>query len=207
MEPTKPQTKTKSNITENFKQILIGNPNLILSLSAMAISLFTLFILMYQSHLLSRQFELAKKQQYASVLPYLEIGPSFGSDFFHVYLNNTGVGPAFIKDVYIVADSTYYQLDLFGFISEFSTPEDSLGAFSYSSLYPGRVLQAGAELRLLSTSGSIHDTRHLRNFLFNKAPILVVEFASIYDQRWILDSRFLSTPIPKEDYEPWYIAK
>lgn len=197
-EKTSPKNKKGS--------FLNANTNMIVSISAIGISLMTLFVLMYQSHLLSKQFELAQKHQYASVLPYLEIGPSVRSDAFHINLGNTGVGPAFIKDVYIVVDSTWYQLDIYGFVDQFAEASDSLGRFSYSSLYPGRVIQAGKNLNLLSVTGE-RESRNFLTFLDKHQPILVVEFASVFDQRWIIDSRFLSTPIPKEEYVPIYVRR
>lgn len=177
------------------------NTNLIISLSAITISLFTLFILIYQSQLLSRQFELAQKQQFASVLPYLEIGPSFGLDYFHIILMNTGIGPAFIKDVYIYDNGEKYQLDLYGYITKFRTPQDSLGQLRYSSLFPGRVIQAGNDFVLISSDASVRDAQQLRNFFMSRENfMLVIEYASVFDERWIIDSAFLSVPIPKDEY-------
>lgn len=177
------------------------NTNLILSLSAITISLFTLFILIYQSHLLSRQFELAQKQQFASVLPYLEMGPSFGMDYFRFLIMNTGIGPAFIKDVFIYENGEKYQLDLYGYVSEFSTPDDSLGSIRYSSLFSGRVIQPGTEFLLIASDESVQDAQMLRNFFMKREHfMLVIEYASVFNERWIIDSRFLSSPIRKDEY-------
>lgn len=48
---------------------------------------------------------------------------------------------------------------------------------------------------------------NFQSFLDKHQPVLVVEFASVIDERWILDSCFLSTPVPIEDYEPIYTRK
>lgn len=185
----------------NRKNKSAWNANRIVSISAISISLFTLFILIYQSRLLSRQFELAQKQQYASVLPYLEIGPSFGSDYFRIILSNTGIGPAFIKDVYILYNDDKYALDLFQFLNEFATPADSLGQYGYSSLYTGRVLQPGTVHELIWSDASPFDAGKLRTFFIEKDIVLVIEYASVYDERWILESTYPPIPIPKGEYQ------
>lgn len=178
------------------------NANRIVSLSAISISLFTLFILIYQSRLLSQQFELMQKQQYASVLPYLEIGPSFSGDRFHITLSNTGIGPAFIKDVFVIYEGEKYQLDAYGFLEKFVTPEDSLFNITYSSLYEGRVMQSGADLMLIGAINSERNAYHLRRFFMEKESLVFgLEYASVYDERWILESRYPPIPIPKEEYE------
>lgn len=73
------------------------NADKIVSLSAMAIALFTLVVLLYQSNILERQYELTVKQQKASVLPYIFFGDSFSEDYYEIFIENKGMGPAFIK--------------------------------------------------------------------------------------------------------------
>jgi hypothetical protein len=178
------------------------NTNRIIGLSAIAISLFTLFILIYQSRLLSRQFELAQRQQFASVLPYLEVGPSFGLDYFRITLSNTGIGPAFIKDVFVYYNDERHEMDLHRFLEKFSTPEDSIVQIRYSSLFNGRVIQPGAELVLISADESPHHAAKLREFFMSKDSLIFgIEYASVYDERWVLESTYPPIPIPKDEYE------
>lgn len=193
----KPRKKYYHN---NRRNKSAWNANRIVSISAICISLFTLFILIYQSRLLSRQFEQAQKQQYASVLPYLEIGPSFGYDYFRVVLSNTGIGPAFIKEVFILYNDEKYEMDLFRFLEEYATPADSIGQYGYSSLYPGRVIQPGSFHELIWSDASSFDAGKLRDFFTTKDIVLVIEYASVYDERWILESTYPPIPIPKGEY-------
>ncbi len=176
--------------------------NRIVSISAISISLFTLFILIYQSRLLSRQFDLAQKQQFASVLPYLEIGPSYSGDTFHITLSNTGIGPAFIKDVFAIYEGERHQLDAYGFLEKYVTPEDSLLNITYSSLYEGRVIQPGTDLMLIGAINSTRDAQNLRSFFMEKESLIFgIEYASVYDERWVLESIYPPIPIPKEEYQ------
>ncbi|KEO72274.1 hypothetical protein [Anditalea andensis] len=76
--------------------------NRLLSFSAMFISAVTLFILIYQTSLATKQFDLEQKQQLASVMPYLLVATSYMSeDEFTVTVENLGIGPAFIKNVQV----------------------------------------------------------------------------------------------------------
>ena len=73
------------------------NSDKIVSISAILISLATMAIYLYQTHLI-------KKQQNASVMPYIRIMYSFDNDRFEVLVLNEGLGPAFIDEV-----NTYYM--------------------------------------------------------------------------------------------------
>lgn len=89
------------------------NSDKIISLSAFVISIATLLALMYQIRLSGEQNELVRKQQYASVLPYLaiQVGTNNGSELFRLTLKNNGVGPAFIDEIRVVYNSQTYVGD------------------------------------------------------------------------------------------------
>ena len=61
----------------------------ILSVSAMVIGVGSLFVILYQTHLM-------RQSQHASVMPYLMIGFTSNSGGIHVNLRNAGIGPALI---------------------------------------------------------------------------------------------------------------
>src|SRR6186997_391236 len=64
----------------------------IVSLSAMAVSIGSLFIIVYQTYL-------TRQAQHASVLPYLYFSLSSNDEGVAVRLTNSGIGPAVIDDV------------------------------------------------------------------------------------------------------------
>jgi hypothetical protein len=199
----KSSKSVKKQTRKVTKKKIFWNADKIVSLSAISISLFTLIILIYQARLLNRQFEVQRQQQYASVLPYLEIGPSFGNDYFQINIGNTGIGPAFIKDVYVMNSKERFSLDFYDYYTKYASQElqQSVGAVSYSRLYQGKVLQAGQIVKMISKTGDYDEVKNFSNFFIKQDSFkLVVEYASVYDERWIIDSDFPPNPMPKKEY-------
>lgn len=79
--------------------------NRIMGISAIFISLISLFAVIYQSYLSKEENEMNRIQQSASVLPYLHDWYSNTNNEYKLVIENKGVGPAFIKDV------VFYGLD------------------------------------------------------------------------------------------------
>jgi hypothetical protein len=71
------------------------NTDRIVSLSAMAVGIGSLFIIVYQTHLI-------RESQHASVLPYLMVAINSNDSGIHVTLSNAGIGPALIEDVRVL---------------------------------------------------------------------------------------------------------
>ena len=90
-----------------------------LSLLAIIASLGTLFTVAYQT-------DLIRKQQYASVLPYLEIWNSTGGDSYRLILLNNGIGPAFVEGVNIYYRDTIYQMDPANFLAKEIVKTDTI---------------------------------------------------------------------------------
>ncbi|TXD85057.1 hypothetical protein ESY86_00455 [Subsaximicrobium wynnwilliamsii] len=181
------------------------NADKIVSLSAMAIALFTLAVLLYQSYILDRQYELTVKQQKASVLPYLQLGQSYGSKYYTVFVSNQGLGPAFIDGLYVKElDSTTKISDIYNYYHKnTNNASDSLVSDYYSSLTKGMVLSPGETLELYSSKGEKSGIRPVYDF-FNRyfddddSEIIMVEYRSVFDDSWIVESTLEN--IPKEDY-------
>ena len=68
------------------------NSDKLLSLSAISISFITLIIFIYQTNIMSRQ-------NYISIMPYLDLSTTNDVSDYHFELNlkNHGVGPAIIE--------------------------------------------------------------------------------------------------------------
>ena len=162
-----------------------------ISLVAIIASLGTLFTIVYQT-------ELIRKQQYASVLPYLEIWNSWDGDSYRLVLANNGVGPAFVEQVSIIyADSTYF-VDPANFLP--LVAEKDTIKYSYSNLYIGRLIPAGSSINLIQGADSLSSMK-LWSWLANsdasrqEHPNLVVAYRSIYEERWKVEQNGANQPI------------
>lgn len=76
----------------------------IVSLSAMAVGVSSLFIILYQTHLM-------RQEQRASALPYLMFAIDANEAGIHLTLTNAGLGPALIEDVRVVHSDREFEGD------------------------------------------------------------------------------------------------
>ncbi|MGD1889542.1 MAG: hypothetical protein ACFB15_02905 [Cyclobacteriaceae bacterium] len=166
------------------------NSEKIISLSAFVVSIATLLALMYQIRLSGEQNELAQKQQYASVLPYLEIMPqNRNPTHFRIALVNNGIGPAFIDEIRVVYEEQTYVGDPYAFHRNQIMKTDTI-YFSYANISEGRVLPVGEEVILIEVDGSLEDKEKLMNWFSQNqegkelARIEVV-YSSVYGARWV----------------------
>ena len=149
----------------------------LLSFTAITISICTLLVFSYQTHLI-------RQQQYASVLPYLEVGNyySFTPEYKFTITNN-GVGPAMIKSIEVVfKDSLTYE-SLIDYVTNHIVPHDSLD-FAYSDLMVGKLLPADEEIPLLINQGGSESAKVLYDVVNNDSLEIIIEYESIYGQRW-----------------------
>jgi len=202
-EEKKPKKKThkkkKNLVTDKVK---FWNTDKIVSLSAMAIALFTLVVLVYQSNMLHLQNELTVKQQKASVLPYLQFGDGFSSEEYQIVIENKGLGPAFIKGLYVKKKDSVFMLINF---KNYYDEKNSLPIRSYSlqGLVPGVVLAPGDKLILLSAGGGNEAIKPVMDFFTpyfsgQSSSVFFIEYKSIFEDSWIIESSFQH--FTKEEY-------
>ena len=85
------------------------NSDKILSISAFVVSIATLLALLYQVKLAQNQVELVRKEQKASVMPYIEIWPNYtNKNSANLALINNGIGPAFIEEISVLSNEKVY---------------------------------------------------------------------------------------------------
>lgn len=148
---------------------------------AFLISLGTFFLLYYQTRL-------TQTQQYASVLPYVEIfnrGPQ--ENMYSFTITNNGIGPAFIKSVKINYKGKEFEMDPANFIYSEIYPKDTTLSFIYTNLPSGKVIPAGAVIDLLSVEGSVKDAKKLRQLFGNgDQALLEITYTSVYDEKWVV---------------------
>jgi hypothetical protein len=153
-----------------------------ISLTAFLISVSTFALYLYQTHLI-------QKQQYASVLPYLELGNSGDGDkLYKLVLVNNGIGPAFVRKVQVHYKGKSYSLDPARFYGQVLVATDTLYHFYYSNLSPGRVIPPGKEIELLGTT----DPRSVRKcwqIFGSEMAKIEITYASVYGEEWVMNGQ------------------
>lgn len=152
-----------------------------LSIVAIIASLGTLFTIVYQTNLI-------RKQQYASVLPYLEMwnsNPGKDGETYLLLLMNNGIGPAFIKEVRIHYGDSAYRDDPATFTYKVIKPKDSISNIHYSNIKAGRLIPAGEQVELVGVSKDTVNAPILRRWFAQTDSIEVeIIYESVYGERW-----------------------
>ena len=186
----------------------------VVSLSAFVVSLVTVLALIYQirisreqNNLARQQQELVRIQQYASVLPYLEIqvGTNNGDHLFEINLLNNGVGPAFVEEVRTVYNGKIYPGDPFMFYKTAIMPQirDTI-SLGVQSITIGQIIPAGKSVPVLIAHADFTSPED-RDVLFGffghpteEEPELAqieVAYSSIYGEKWVIKG-YPATPTP-----------
>ncbi|WP_445382022.1 hypothetical protein [Robiginitalea sp. IMCC43444] len=165
------------------------NSEKILSLSAMAMSFLTLLIFIYQTNLMSRQ-------NYLSILPYLQLSYSNNPEAhsFSLSLKNHGVGPAILESVrlkykgsdYNVAE---YDYELLSLLRELDPSLDSLKTFNFATLEEGIAIPANTSYTILSVANSPEDYKLLLQSLDRierEGVRYEIGYKSLQDEHWII---------------------
>ena len=152
-----------------------------LSMVAIIASLGTLFTIVYQTNLI-------RKQQYASVLPYLEMWDSNpgreGLSYIYV-LKNNGIGPAFIRDVKIHFNDSIYIDDPASFTYRVIKPADSIINYYYNNIKPGTVVPAGERIELVGVKNDSINAPLLKKWFSIMDNLeLEIVYESVYGERW-----------------------
>jgi hypothetical protein len=170
------------------------NADKIVSFSAILISLATMAIYLYQTHLI-------QKQQHATVMPYLRMGYSYDADRFEFIIYNEGLGPAFIEEVNIYYNGEKIKnMDVSDFMIEKYYKIDSslCSQLNYSNVNKNGLFSAGKNKTLISCKNSIERAQKLQNLFFNEKIKMEVIYSSLYGDKWIVN-KVDTRPIKIED--------
>jgi hypothetical protein len=154
------------------------NADKIVSFSAILISLATMGVYIYQTHLI-------QKQQHASVMPYLTIGYSHHNEnHFSVEIVNNGLGPALVEEVSVYYEGKKYKnCDLGVFFYNYNPQKDSLN-FSNSSMMSGMLIPAGKTIINIEAYNK-NGSEKMQGYFWNEEPLkLEINYSSIYGERW-----------------------
>jgi hypothetical protein len=195
-----------------FKSMHIDTDR-VLSLSAMVIGVGSLFVILYQTHLM-------RLSQHASVMPYLMIGFTSNSGGIHVNLRNAGIGPALIGDVRIRQATVETATDPYTFFLRGDANRRKF-RLTVDSAVAGRLIPAGEGIQMVGVDGQFltDDTRGsifkelLQTFDLAEVPhnwyegiglsaadprraVIEVVYSSIYGDRWrIRSNNFSPEPV------------
>lgn len=178
------QQETRS---KNPKRKIDGN--LLMSFAAIFLSAGTLFILIYQSNLISKQFELQQRQQFASAMPYLLLGLSNDGSNIKFVLANQGLGPAFVEVVRVhYKDTIFENSDLASAHYHLGKMDKNINElYSYSNIFPGLLVSPQEKIEHLNLELS-EDIKY--DLLTNGDAELEIEYRSIYHERWRIKGVF-----------------
>ena len=76
---------------------------------ALIASLGSLYIVFYQTHLMGKQFELQRQEQYTSVFPYVSLANTGNKERYGYLISNSGIGPALIEQINIHYKDSVYE--------------------------------------------------------------------------------------------------
>ena len=165
------------------------NSDKILSLSAMSISVFTLIIFIYQTNLMS-------KQNFLSILPYLQMSTSHNKaeNAFSLDIKNHGVGPAIIESVIIYYkdekhDLREYDSHLYYYLKSEMPILDSIKIFSSAALDRGMAIPTNSNFNVFIVQDSEKNFNLISNSLnelIGKGLRYEITYKSIQNERWVI---------------------
>ena len=117
----------------------------VVSISAMIAALGSLFIIVYQTHLM-------RQQQNAAALPYLMLAINSSEQGAFINLRNVGVGPALIETVRVRDKVGTIEGDAYDYYLARNAGADKEGALSVDKVIPGQLIPAGQTLQILGMS-------------------------------------------------------
>jgi len=174
------QEKQEEKTEESFFE-WVTSPQMIVSLSAVLLSVCGLFISMYEASLI-------REQQRASVWPNVEVTPAIRNDTLKIFVNNTGIGPARIKSASVIYKDEVKKNwpDL---VRSFEYDEEDVS--DYQSLINGKVLSPSSdekELVFRIASSSQDPDKNLAyklsNAIRNRHLNVELCYCSVYDDCW-----------------------
>jgi hypothetical protein len=155
----------------------------IVSFSAILISLATMTIYLYQTHLI-------QKQQHASVMPYVRMWYSYDEDRFEMMVSNEGLGPAFIEKVNIYDKEKQFQnMDIPSYFQSEYLKKDTI-YMTFSNIGEGMLFASGKDITIISKLKDKKDTDKLKKIFFNEKLEMEIIYTSIYGEKWKVRGAF-----------------
>lgn len=169
----------------------------IVSVSAIIVSVATLIMILYQTNLV-------RKEQKASVMPYLKISFSNssinGAPYQQIQLTNKGLGPAKIELVQIVTPGDTLDMNPLQYFR--TRIQDSVykKVMMADMVTPGRMIAPQEFIVMLRFSNEQGENLIINNFKFpqdysgfipvnnSSSLVLQITYSSVYGDRWTVRS-------------------
>lgn len=173
------------------------NSNRIMGMAAIFISILSMITLIYQSYLAREENELIRIQQGASVLPYLDFSYSNVGNKYEFYIENKGVGPAFIKDVKFIVfdlvskDTVFHNSShsIYEFVKEKSIFLDSISV-TKSSFKSNMLISPNERINYLVFQFDNNTQRmKFKDEFYKYFSTFEIIYEDVYGSRWTLKSQ------------------
>lgn len=181
IQQTENDTIPRENEPAKGKRRIDGN--LLMSFAAIFLSAGTLFILIYQSNLISKQFELQQQQQFASAMPYLMMSGSFDGTNVKINISNQGLGPAFIEAIRVhYKDTVFENSDLAEAYPFLKKADKNISeAKTYSTIRAGLLIPSQENIEHLHL---VRPEELKYDLILEGYAQLEIEYRSIYNEKW-----------------------
>jgi hypothetical protein len=187
-------------VRDSFRRLRAAfSTDRIVSLSAMVVGVGSLFVIVYQTHLM-------RQSQSAAALPYLMVGIQANGEGAYLTLSNKGLGPALLERVRIRYEGRTFDEDPHDFFIRMR-PDRNIGALSVDRLAVGRLIPAGERLMTLGMDGEergrmlvdLLNTFELADVprawleklqvpLKARRAVIDITYASVYGEHWRITS-------------------
>lgn len=186
-----------SEETEVKRKKINWTADKIMSTSALVIALVSLIALFYQLRLAHEENELIRKQQSASVIPYLQFENIYSVRSFRIQMVNKGVGPAFIKNVSFILNDTLTFDDstnaLLHIMREEIDKSDLVNYNGSMTVKKNTVIQPSESVRVFGISSKSNDdfsgVENFKNYMNNTPPVFTLTYEDVYGNQWKLSNK------------------
>lgn len=169
----------------------------VMSISALFVSAISLFALFYQLSLAREENELIRKQQSASVLPYLQFESIYSVRTFRIQMVNKGVGPAFLKKVsFTINDSLHFDNStnvLLHIMKKEVNQSDLINYNGSMTIKENTVIQSSESIRVFEISAKSTDdfsgVENFKNYMNNTPPLFSLIYEDVYGNQWELTNK------------------
>lgn len=158
------------------------NNDKIIGFTSILVSFSTLIILVYE-------INLTRKQQYASVLPYMSfLSYGMNSNKYFFRIKNDGLGPGFITEVKIIKNKEVYDEDPYEYLLRLKLPyykEVMKENITYSNIFQGMIIPAGEHVDIFQAFTK-QSADSLIKIIYDTEILIQVKYKSIYDEEWLV---------------------
>lgn len=158
----------------------------IVSIAAISISLFTLYIFIKQTNIIERQSRL-------STMPYvmMESAQNTEINVFSIDMVNYGVGPAIVESKVIRYKGEEYSGEFHEFLKANFPAMDTINVINWTTFQVGLALPAGSTRNIIRVGGNAEDYYaflEIMKELTSEGLEYEVKYKSIYDERWKINA-------------------